>query len=437
MASADSPRDGLRSTIIISSDAEMDEHQPPARKLRRKRPRTDYSYPVYEALFDDPAPSEMRQPPKKRKIPNLDAVLETANQGIHNIFEAEHAKREALEEEVQHLRAEITRKNGLVDRLETEVRTPPAQQSTLPVYCAVLGDILQKVPFQTYASDFSSKTAAPLNVPPERLSVDRTSNNQPQPPGGIEPDGWNNISDSGATTEPLAHDELENLPYWYGAQQVEKSLKIYHVGDKGEGDATKESSEHITSSTINTQLTEDVIGNKTEPHAAPTSLRSARILSEKTTKTEVPCGVSIPEEVSSLRSEIPCGVRSPQEVKPLGNATFFELLATGVKSLRDAITSVEKATKLKAQLSDGFEFIGCTRHVTHYIFVWWWKVAVRSIRLVKINRKVPVVFMDEEVDALAATVIKVATQHTLECAFPSVTHLHKAAVHSPWLLDTL
>ncbi|EDN09149.1 predicted protein [Histoplasma mississippiense (nom. inval.)] len=125
MASADSPRDGLRSTIIISSDAEMDEHLPPARKLRRKRPRTDYSYPVYEALFDDPAPSEMRQPPKKRKIPNLPnlgTVLETANQGIHNIFEAEHAKRKALEEEVQHLRAEITRKNGLVDRLETEVR---------------------------------------------------------------------------------------------------------------------------------------------------------------------------------------------------------------------------------------------------------------------------------------------------------------------------
>ncbi|OAT14496.1 hypothetical protein BDBG_09509 [Blastomyces gilchristii SLH14081] len=36
----------------------------------------NYSYPVYEALFDDPAPSEMRrQPPKKRKIPNLDTVL--------------------------------------------------------------------------------------------------------------------------------------------------------------------------------------------------------------------------------------------------------------------------------------------------------------------------------------------------------------------------
>ncbi|EDN05084.1 predicted protein [Histoplasma mississippiense (nom. inval.)] len=52
-------------------------------------------------------------------------------------------------------------------------------------------------------------------------------------------------------------------------------------------------------------------------------------------------------------------------------------------------------------------------HDTHYILVWWWKVAVRSIELVKINRKVSVVFMDEEIDALAVTVIKVATQHML------------------------
>ncbi|EEH39492.1 hypothetical protein PAAG_08761 [Paracoccidioides lutzii Pb01] len=109
--------------------------------------------------------------------------------------------------------------------LPSQLFSSGAQRSTLPAYCAALGDFLEKVPFQTYPS-------APLNVPPERLSVDRTSNNRPQPPGGIEPDGWNNISDSGATTEPLAHDELENLPYWYGAQQVEKSLKIYHVGDK-------------------------------------------------------------------------------------------------------------------------------------------------------------------------------------------------------------
>ncbi|KKZ63856.1 hypothetical protein EMCG_01809 [[Emmonsia] crescens] len=96
MASADSPGDGLYNTIIISSDAEMDEHQSPAQKLRRGRLRTDYSYLVYEALFDDPAPSAMWQPPKKRKIPNLDTVMETANQGIHNIFKAEHAK--SLEE---------------------------------------------------------------------------------------------------------------------------------------------------------------------------------------------------------------------------------------------------------------------------------------------------------------------------------------------------
>ncbi|EEH43590.1 uncharacterized protein PADG_08210 [Paracoccidioides brasiliensis Pb18] len=109
--------------------------------------------------------------------------------------------------------------------LPSQLFSSGAQRSTLPAYCAALGDFLEKVPFQTYAS-------APLNVPPERLSVDRTSNNQPQPPGGMEPDGRGNISDSGATTEPLAHDELENLPYWYEAQQVEKSLKICHVGDK-------------------------------------------------------------------------------------------------------------------------------------------------------------------------------------------------------------
>lgn len=65
MVSADSPHNGLCSTIIISSDVEMDEHRPPARKLQRKRLHTDYSNLVYEALFDDPVPSEMRQPPKK------------------------------------------------------------------------------------------------------------------------------------------------------------------------------------------------------------------------------------------------------------------------------------------------------------------------------------------------------------------------------------
>ncbi|OJD27036.1 hypothetical protein ACJ73_01581 [Blastomyces percursus] len=102
--------------------------------------------------------------------------------------------------------------------LPSQLLSPGAQQSTLPAYCAVLGDFLEKLPFQTSAS-------TPLNVPPERLSVDRTSNNWPQPPGGIEPDGRDNILDSGATTELLAHDELENLPYWYEAQQVERSLK--------------------------------------------------------------------------------------------------------------------------------------------------------------------------------------------------------------------
>ncbi|OJD13518.1 hypothetical protein AJ78_06026 [Emergomyces pasteurianus Ep9510] len=109
--------------------------------------------------------------------------------------------------------------------LPSQLLPSGAQQPTLPAYCEMLGDFLQKAPFQT-------NTSTSLNVPPERLSVDMTSNNRPQPPGGVELDGRNNISDSGATTEPLVHDELENLPYWYEAQQVEKSLRICHVGDK-------------------------------------------------------------------------------------------------------------------------------------------------------------------------------------------------------------
>ncbi|EEH21784.2 hypothetical protein PABG_04000 [Paracoccidioides brasiliensis Pb03] len=40
MASADIPHDGLHHTVIISSDSEIDERQPPARNLRRKRPPT-------------------------------------------------------------------------------------------------------------------------------------------------------------------------------------------------------------------------------------------------------------------------------------------------------------------------------------------------------------------------------------------------------------
>ncbi|KAL2375568.1 hypothetical protein RJ035_008396, partial [Blastomyces gilchristii] len=72
----------------------------------------------------------------------------------------------------------------------------------------------------------------PLNIPPTRLSVGRTSNNQSQHSGDIKSEDRDNISDSGATTEPLAHDELENRHYWCEARQVEKSLKIHHVGDK-------------------------------------------------------------------------------------------------------------------------------------------------------------------------------------------------------------
>ncbi|QSS56100.1 hypothetical protein I7I53_04211 [Histoplasma capsulatum var. duboisii H88] len=109
--------------------------------------------------------------------------------------------------------------------LPSQLLSSGAQQSTLPAYCEMLSDFLQKTSFQT-------NTSTPLNVPSERLSADRTSNNQPQHPGGIKPEDRDNISDSGATTTPLAHDELENLPYWYEAQQVEKSLKICHVGDK-------------------------------------------------------------------------------------------------------------------------------------------------------------------------------------------------------------
>ncbi|OAX77537.1 hypothetical protein ACJ72_08163 [Emergomyces africanus] len=124
MASADSPRDRLHNTIIISSDVKMNEHQPPARKLRRKRPRTDYSYSVYEALFDDPDTFELWQPLQKHKISNLNMVLETANQGILDIFKVEHAKRKALKEEVQHLQAEITRKDRMIDELETKSEEP-------------------------------------------------------------------------------------------------------------------------------------------------------------------------------------------------------------------------------------------------------------------------------------------------------------------------
>ncbi|QSS53013.1 hypothetical protein I7I53_00135 [Histoplasma capsulatum var. duboisii H88] len=130
MASADSSR-----TVIIISD-ETDE-QPLAqgtRRSQRKRTFTDYSYPTYDGPSDDlvssdALESEMEWPPKKQKISNLDTVLETANQEIHTIFEAERAKRrkleeevQTLEEEVQHLRAETTMKDELFSNLETKIR---------------------------------------------------------------------------------------------------------------------------------------------------------------------------------------------------------------------------------------------------------------------------------------------------------------------------
>ncbi|OJD09828.1 hypothetical protein ACJ73_10070 [Blastomyces percursus] len=99
------------------------------------------------------------------------------------------------------------------------------QNCTLPTYREVLDGFLQKAPSQTYAS-------APLNVPSKWLSVDRTSNNQSQHSGDIEPEDRDDISDSGATTEPLAHDEWENCRYQYEVQQVEDSLKICHVGEE-------------------------------------------------------------------------------------------------------------------------------------------------------------------------------------------------------------
>ncbi|OJD10623.1 hypothetical protein AJ78_08418 [Emergomyces pasteurianus Ep9510] len=90
--------------------------------------------------------------------------------------------------------------------LPSQLLSSGAQQSTLPAYCKMLDDFLQKTPFQTYAS-------APLNVPPTQLSVDRTSNSQSQCSGDIKSEGRDNISDSGTTTEPLIHDELKNCHY--------------------------------------------------------------------------------------------------------------------------------------------------------------------------------------------------------------------------------
>ncbi|ODH16247.1 hypothetical protein ACO22_06375 [Paracoccidioides brasiliensis] len=108
-------RNQLRDAIIIDgSDAE--------------RSRTDYSYAVYEALFDSSAPSdvsETSQPPKKCKVPNLGTVLVelfSYKTGIRRVFEAEHARIKELEEKVRYLRAEMIRENEQRSKLEAKVR---------------------------------------------------------------------------------------------------------------------------------------------------------------------------------------------------------------------------------------------------------------------------------------------------------------------------
>ncbi|EER41733.1 conserved hypothetical protein [Histoplasma capsulatum H143] len=96
-----------------------------------------------------------------------------------------------------------------MNRQETEDRPPLPSQ---PLSSGVLQSTVQAREMLNDLQEALPQISAPLNAP-----------------GEIEPDGRDNISDSGATTEPLAHDELENLPYWYKAQQVEKSLTICHV----------------------------------------------------------------------------------------------------------------------------------------------------------------------------------------------------------------
>ncbi|OJD17934.1 hypothetical protein ACJ73_08758 [Blastomyces percursus] len=91
--------------IDDDTDAEADATQSPPRELRRKRRLMNYSLPEYEALFDGPAllnssASTTSQPLKKCKIPNLKAVLATANQEIHTVFEVDSAKIRDLQEEV-------------------------------------------------------------------------------------------------------------------------------------------------------------------------------------------------------------------------------------------------------------------------------------------------------------------------------------------------
>ncbi|KAI1909474.1 hypothetical protein LOZ66_005602 [Ophidiomyces ophidiicola] len=115
-----------RGTIVINddTDTETDAPRPPPRELRRKRRVMDYSLPEYEALFDDPVPtgatpaSEMSPPPKKRKVLNL--FSEAANQGINEVVDAKDAKIKKLEEQVQRLHGEMSRKNEQVSGLEAE-----------------------------------------------------------------------------------------------------------------------------------------------------------------------------------------------------------------------------------------------------------------------------------------------------------------------------
>ncbi|PGH33329.1 hypothetical protein GX50_03882 [[Emmonsia] crescens] len=130
------------STIVIDDDmdAETDTPQFLPQELQRKRHLIDYSLSEYEALFDGSAllnasAFTTSQPLKKHKILNLKAVLATANQEIHTVFEAELMKIRDLQEEVQHLKkwnteleikhhAELIEKNKKIHKLEVESGKP-------------------------------------------------------------------------------------------------------------------------------------------------------------------------------------------------------------------------------------------------------------------------------------------------------------------------
>ncbi|OJD11187.1 hypothetical protein AJ78_07987, partial [Emergomyces pasteurianus Ep9510] len=68
-------------TVIIISDEKMNKQSLTRRTQRsqRKRPRTDYSYLVYDEsddlMISDSLKSEMEQSLKKQKISNLDMTL--------------------------------------------------------------------------------------------------------------------------------------------------------------------------------------------------------------------------------------------------------------------------------------------------------------------------------------------------------------------------